>query len=84
MLDASLVVIWVETTVEVCRERMIKRNSDRNDWKLAHWDAYIAGCNFNIPIALDDPKVKDDLLIFKNSSEQEFQESLADCVNSGR
>lgn len=74
--DASLVVVWVETSVEVCRQRMIARNSDRDTWKLAHWDEYIAGCNFNIPVSLDDPEVKDDLLIFKNSSDTEFKESL--------
>ncbi|WFR60043.1 AAA family ATPase [Anaerocolumna sp. AGMB13025] len=78
--DATLAVIWVETLVEVCRQRMIARNSDRDTWKLTHWEEYIAGCNFNIPTALDDPKVSDDLLIFKNSSEQEFQESLTNIV----
>lgn len=78
--DATLAVIWVETLVEVCRQRMIARNSDRDTWKLTHWEEYIAGCNFNIPTALDDREVSDDLLIFKNSSEQEFQESLTNIV----
>lgn len=79
--NASLVVIWVETTVEVCRERMITRKSDRDDWKLANWDQYIAECNFNIPITLDDPKVIDDLLIFKNSSDAEYEESMSRIVD---
>jgi tRNA uridine 5-carbamoylmethylation protein Kti12 len=79
--NSKLVVIWVETSVEVCRQRMIERNSDRDTWKLAHWDEYIAGCNFNIPTALDDPNVVDDLLIFKNSSDEEFSESLNYIVN---
>jgi len=79
--DASLVVIWVETTVEVCKQRMIDRNSDRDVWKLANWEEYIATCNFNIPITLDDPKVIDDLLIFKNSSDTEFNESLKNIVD---
>ncbi len=74
--NANLAVIWVETTIEVCRQRMIERNSDRDSWKLTHWDEYIAGCNFDIPSALDDPNVLDDLLIFKNSSDTEFSESL--------
>jgi tRNA uridine 5-carbamoylmethylation protein Kti12 len=74
--NARLVVIWVETSIEVCRQRMIARNSDRDTWKLAHWDEYIADCNFNIPTTLDDPNVIDDLLIFKNSSDEEFKESL--------
>ena len=74
--NAELVVIWVETSVEVCKQRMIARNSDRDTWKLANWDEYIASCNFNIPTALDDPKIIDDLLIFKNSSNTEYEESL--------
>ena len=78
--NATLVVVWVETSVEVCRQRMVARNSDRDTWKLAHWDEYIATCNFNIPISLDDPKSKDDLLIFKNSSDEEFTASLKQTV----
>lgn len=73
---ASLVVIWVVTTIEVVKQRMIARNSDRDTWKLTHWDEYIAGCNFNIPSNLDDPAVKDDLLLFQNSSDEEFQTSM--------
>ena len=79
--NASLVVIWVETSIEVTQQRMIERNSDRDTWKLANWDEYIAGENFDIPTALDDPQVIDDLLIFKNSSEEEFKESLARIID---
>lgn len=81
LLNASLVVIWVETTIEVSRQRMIARNSDRDVWKLAHWDEYVASHNFNIPITLDDPNVVDDLLIFKNSSNEEYEESLSRIVD---
>lgn len=78
--SASLVVIWVETSIDVTRQRMIARKSDRDTWKLAHWDEYIAGRNFDIPIALDDPNIKDDLLICKNSSGEEFTDSLKQIV----
>lgn len=78
--SASLVVIWVETSVEVCHQRMIARNSDRDTWKLAHWDEYIAGCDFSVPSALDDPHVRDDLLIFRNSTDEEFRDSLKQIV----
>ena len=77
---ASLVIIWVVATLEVCKQRMIARNSDRDTWKLANWDEYIAGENFNIPTALDDPSVIDDLLIFKNSTDEEFNESMGRIV----
>src|SRR5659263_90657 len=78
--NASLVVIWVETSIDVTQQRMIERNSDRDTWKLANWNEYIAGINFDIPIALDDPCVKDDLLIFKNSSDEEFTDSLTKTI----
>ena len=46
---ATLAVIWVETSPEVVHQRMIERNSDRDTWKLAHWDEYLRRCNFAIP-----------------------------------
>lgn len=78
--NASLVVIWVETSVEVCHRRMLARNSDRDAWKLSHWEEYLSKCDFSIPVALDDPNVKDDLIVFKNSSEEEFKTSLRQTV----
>ncbi|MTK10189.1 MAG: ATP-binding protein [Hungatella sp.] len=78
--DAKLTVIWVQTDVEVCRQRMIERNSDRDQWKLDHWEEYIAGVNFDIPEELDDPDCNDDLLIFKNSSDTEFQASMKEIL----
>ncbi len=78
--NASLTVIWVQTDVEVCRQRMLKRNSDRDRWKIEHWDEYIAGVNFDIPEELDDPECNDDLLIFKNSSDNEFESSMKEIL----
>lgn len=78
--NASLTVIWVQTDVEVCRQRMLKRNSDRDRWKIEHWDEYIAGVNIDIPKELDDPECNDDLLIFKNSSDDEFESSMKEIL----
>lgn len=78
--NATLAVIWVETSPEVVHERMIARNSDRDTWKLAHWDEYIAGCNFSVPENLDDPSARDDLLIFKNNNDEEFETSMKNCL----
>ena len=80
-MNTKLTIIWVETSPEVCRQRMIERNSDRDTWKLQNWDEYIKGVNFNIPSALDDPDVLDDLLIFKNSSDAEYKESMRRIVD---
>lgn len=74
--QATLVIVWVETSPDIVHERMIRRNSDRDTWKLEHWDEYMAGCNFQIPENLDDPKVKDDLLIFHNNNDEEFRCSM--------
>ncbi|MDE5779210.1 MAG: ATP-binding protein [Lachnospiraceae bacterium] len=76
--DAELVVIWVNTRVDVCKERMIKRNSDRDTWKLEHWDEYIASCNFNQPDNIEE------LIVFENSSEEEYNESITRVVNQLR
>ncbi len=35
--NATLVVVWVETSPEIVHKRMIERNSDRDTWKLEHW-----------------------------------------------
>lgn len=76
--DCKLVVIWIETDKEVCHQRMIERNSDRDTWKLANWDKYIAGCNFEKPQGIPE------LRVFKNSSTREFKESLEQLVKDFR
>lgn len=76
--NASLSIIWVETSVEVCRQRMIERNSERDDWKIAHWDEYIRTRDFSIPTNLMGRNT--DLFIFKNSSEEEFETSMQELL----
>lgn len=78
--SATLVVVWVETSPDIVHERMIERNSDRDTWKLEHWDEYLATCNFAIPKSLDDPKIKDDLLIFRNNNPEEYEQSMQACI----
>lgn len=78
--NAKLVIIWVETSPETCHQRMIARNSDRDTWKLANWDEYISKVDFNIPEHLLEGKHKDDLLIFHNSSEEEFEQSMKEIT----
>lgn len=48
-LGAELCVIWVKTDPAICKKRMLERNSDRDTWKIEHWDEYISRCNFTIP-----------------------------------
>ena len=67
---AELAVVWVHTDVEVCHQRMIERNSDRDTWKLEHWDEYVATQNYNPPTNIKE------LIIFNNSSQEEFEASI--------
>lgn len=80
-LNTKLTVIWVQTDVEVCKQRMLARGSDRDTWKVEHWDEYIRDVNFDIPEALDDPDVLDDLLIFRNSSDEEYNQSMREILD---
>ncbi|PJI06763.1 MULTISPECIES: AAA family ATPase [Clostridium] len=67
--DAELVPVWVRCDIEVCHQRMIKRNSDRDTWKLNNWDEYVRGQNYSIPDL-------EGLFIINNSSTEEFQADL--------
>ena len=74
--DARLVVVWVKTDPEVVHQRMIQRNSDRDIWKLQHWDAYNAGVNYEIPECLNDPTVTDEFYVVSNNSDEELRASM--------
>ena len=76
----QLCIIWVVTDPEVCHQRMIARNSDRDTWKLEHWDEYISKCDFSIPKGIGDPAKKKDLLLFYNSNEKEFKASMKEML----
>lgn len=47
--DAELVQIWVHCDIDVCHERMIERDSERDIWKLQNWDEYVSGQDFSTP-----------------------------------
>lgn len=74
--NAKLVIIWVVTDPKVCHQRMIARNSDRDTWKLQHWDQYIKTVDFSIPEPLERLDAGHDLILFHNSSDEEFEESM--------
>ena len=72
--NAELVVVWVQCDKEVCRQRMIKRNSDRDTWKLEHWDEYISKQNFTVPEGIKN------IFLFDNSTDDSFKNSLGDVT----
>lgn len=80
--NASLVVIWVDTDPEIVHQRMITRNSDRDVWKLEHWDEYISQCNFEIPKNLATSGERNGLLIFHNNNNEEYEESMRRIIDT--
>ena len=78
---AVLCIVWVITDIDVVKSRMIERNSPRDTWKLENWDEYIKDVNFDIPSSLDDPNIADDLLLFHNSSDAEFDSSMKSILS---
>lgn len=70
---ADLILIWVETDIEITRRRMIERNSPRDTWKLANWEEYVASRNYSTP---EIPALSDCLIKFYNSSNEQYKESM--------
>ena len=70
-LSAELLAVWVQTDAAVCKRRMEERKSERDKWKLENWDKYIMTQDFSIPDTLGDS-----LFVFRNSSTEEFEESM--------
>ena len=74
-VGAKLLVIWIFSSVELCKFRMRKRNSDRDRWKIENWDEYVKTVNFNPP-DLDE----EDLFIHRNSNDVEADEHFARLI----
>lgn len=70
---AQLRIIWIECSEETAHKRMKERNSDRDTWKLKNWQEYIKSENFN------PPEIQD-LLIYRNNTEIEEQESFKQLI----
>ena len=79
-VGAKLSVVWIVTDPEVCHQRMIDRASDRDTWKLEHWDEYISSQNFVIPENLRDPDDDESLLLYYNSTDEMAEESFAKLI----
>lgn len=76
--EAELFVVWVHTDIEVCHQRMIKRGSERDKWKLENWEEYAASQNFDCPTNIPE------LFVFENSSEEEYKLSMEEAVKAIR
>lgn len=67
---AELFLIWVNCDTEVVRKRMIARDSERDWWKIQHWDEYIKTKDYSIPTGIKG------LHVFENSSAEDFRKNL--------
>ena len=79
-LGAELVLIWVTTPVSVCRERMAKRNSDRDTLKLEAWDEYVKNIDYSAPLLLREENAVDRFIVFDNESDESFARSLEETL----
>ncbi len=79
-VGAKLSVVWIVTDPEVCHQRMIDRASDRDTWKLEHWEEYISGINFTIPENLRDPEDDKSLVLYHNSTDEMADESFENLM----
>ena len=75
-LEADLLLIWVTAPVEVCYERMKKRNSDRDTLKLQNWEDYVKKINYTPPYPLETSGAVDGFLIFDNKDDASAELSL--------
>lgn len=78
---ATLTIIWVSTSIEIVHQRMVKRNSPRDIYKLKDWYSYVKSQNFMIPEYLNDPNVKDDLIVFHNDDNNQFEQSMKETLD---
>lgn len=77
--NAELFVVWVVADEKTCHDRMKRRRSERDSYKLAHWDEYVKTINFDVPQAvIDNDSVR--LFTFYNSSEAEYYKSMHDVL----
>ena len=56
---------------------MLKRNSDRDTWKLANWEEYIQTVDFSAPKTLELSDSGDGLILYHNSTDEMADASFA-------
>ena len=82
--DASLCVIWLTTSPDVCRLRMFERNSDRDWWKLRNWNKYIKSVDFSIPVQAHFDEDDMSLMLYDNNTEEADNQSFVRVANKLR
>ena len=73
---AELLLIWVTAPLEICHERMIKRNSDRDTLKLKDWNSYVRKINYAPPYELEKAGAVDRFMVFDTKDGESQKQSL--------
>ena len=79
-MGADLILVWVSTPVEICYERMKKRNSDRDILKLQNFDEYVSKTDFSAPKELLADGAVDRLIIFDTKDDSTLDLSLKNTI----
>ena len=80
-MGAELIMIWVTAPVEVCHERMKKRNSDRDILKLKNWAEYVEKINYAPPVELKERDAVDKFFVFNTENDKTVNECLAKALD---
>lgn len=73
--NAELCIIWVHTDINVVHQRMVARNSERDTWKIQHWEEYVQTQDYSEPVGIPE------MFVFNNNSDEEFDESIVKAVD---
>ena len=80
-LGAELILIWVYTPVDICYERMKKRNAPRDIHKLEDWESYVKKINYTPPFDLETHGGVDHLILFETKDDAAFEKSFIKTLN---
>jgi tRNA uridine 5-carbamoylmethylation protein Kti12 len=78
--NAHLAIVWVICSIEVVHQRMIERNSPRDEYKLKDWEGFIKTQHFEVPTWLEEKDDPYSLILFNNNNDQEFAESMKKTI----
>ena len=77
---ALLTVVFVVADPEVVHQRMLLRRSDRDTWKLEHWDEYNATVDYSVPTVPQDGENADEFFVINNNSDEAMRSNLQAMV----
>ena len=80
-LDAELILIWVQASAEICRERMMSRGLDRDTLKLKNFSEYVKNVDYSPPYELERDGAVSRLIVFDARSDELTNLSFEEAFN---